>query len=91
MALGRRMTEGGSWSVTVSLQRTRDLLVSLGIDHDRTAGIVAPEQDEIVDLLDRRTTPFGIVTHVRPPGEIGGRLPVWDRPSTPAGTHPPSW
>ncbi len=90
-ALGRRATDGGSWSVTVSLQRTRDLLVSLGVDHAATDGACAPEHDEVQDLLDRRATPFGSVTHVRPPGTIGGRPAVWDRPSAPAGSHPPAW
>ncbi|MEO1063437.1 MAG: CoA transferase [Actinomycetota bacterium] len=90
-ALVRRATEGGSWAVSVSLQRTRDLLVSLGIDHAAERGVVAPTHDDVADLLDTRSTPFGPVTHVRPPGSIDGVAPRWERPPSPAGSDRPTW
>lgn len=77
-ALIRRREEGGSWAVELSLARTSQWLDGLG----RIDGLDArdPTLDDVADLLDTVATPFGEVTHVRPPGSIAGAEPRWETP-----------
>jgi CoA-transferase family III len=77
-ALIRRREEGGSWAVELSLARTSQWLDGLG----RINGLDArdPTLDDVADLLDTIATPFGEVTHVRPPGSMAGNEPRWETP-----------
>lgn len=77
-ALRHRQDDGGSWAVELSLARTAGWLDDLG----RIDGLHArdPSFEDVADLLDTASTPFGKVTHVLPPGSIGGAEPRWETP-----------
>ena len=86
-ALRRRATEGGSWAVRASLSQTGAWLA-------RTARLV----DELPaagasfdDLIMSTHTPWGELTHLRPPLQMDETPPAWSRPPVPLGTHPPAW
>jgi crotonobetainyl-CoA:carnitine CoA-transferase CaiB-like acyl-CoA transferase len=85
-ALRRRAEEGGSWTVEVSLARTARWLDGLG----RIDGLGAPDPaaEDVADLLAVTDSPFGRVTHVRPPGSIGETEPRWESPAPPARAGP---
>jgi len=88
-ALCRRQEDGGSAAVELSLARTAQWLDGLG----RIDGLDAhdPSFEEVADLLDTVSTPFGQVTHVRPPGSIGGTQPRWETPPHRPGEDPAAW
>jgi crotonobetainyl-CoA:carnitine CoA-transferase CaiB-like acyl-CoA transferase len=89
VALLRRVEEGGSWHVRLSLAQTGRWLESLGridaLDHPD------PGPDDVADLLDRMDSPFGTITHVRSPIALSLTPPRWELPPVPLGTHPPQW
>jgi crotonobetainyl-CoA:carnitine CoA-transferase CaiB-like acyl-CoA transferase len=96
MALGalagllRRMDEGGSWHVRVSLARTALWLRGLG----RVAGgFDAAETgfDQIGDRLETSASGYGELRAVRHAAVLSETPARWTRPSTPFGTHPPRW
>lgn len=89
IALRRRLDEGGSWAVRVSLVRTRDWLVGLGLGGSLAPA--EPTQVDVADLLETVDSDFGAVARVRPPGALGAERPHWDRPPSPDGTHDPHW
>ncbi|GAA3039433.1 CoA transferase [Streptosporangium longisporum] len=82
----RRSVEGGSWRVELSLARTAHWLDGLG----RVDGAATPEPD-VADLLQETESAFGRLTHLRPPGTVGGRSPYWSSPPPRQGEHPPAW
>lgn len=89
-ALGRQMTDGGSWLVRVSLARTGLWLRGLGRLQD---GLAAPDLDApaVEEFLEEGPSGFGRLTAVRHAGRLDLTPPRWDRPSVPLGTHPPAW
>ncbi len=92
-ALARRAREGGSWLVRLSLAQTGHWLKGLGrLDGDVDARTLPdPGMDDIRDLLMQSDSPFGRLTHVKPPIGLSDTPMVWDRPAVPLGTHPPQW
>jgi hypothetical protein len=50
-----------------------------------------PGMDDIRDLLMQSDSPFGRLTHVKPPIGLSDTPMAWDRPAVPLGTHPPQW
>jgi crotonobetainyl-CoA:carnitine CoA-transferase CaiB-like acyl-CoA transferase len=88
-ALARRITEGGSWHVRVSLAQTAHWLRSLG----RIDGLSArnPTADDVQDRLEETDSGFGRLTAVRHAVEMSETPPRWTRPSVPLGTHAPRW
>jgi crotonobetainyl-CoA:carnitine CoA-transferase CaiB-like acyl-CoA transferase len=90
MALRRKMQEGGSWLVRVSLAQTAHWLTQLGrLPH----GFDCPEPDaaEIKSMLDGMDTPFGRLTFVRHAARLSETPARWSRPPAPLGTHAPVW
>ncbi|MFN0090723.1 MAG: CoA transferase [Acidimicrobiales bacterium] len=81
--LSRRIQEGGSWLVEVSLARTGRWLDMLGRVRD---GQATPEPDPAPYLAAT-----GPLTHLRPPGLIPASPPRWERPPPAPGEHPPAW
>jgi len=89
-ALTRRVTEGGSWHVRVSLAQTGHWLRSLG----RVANGLAcrdPTAEVVQDRLEENDSGFGRLTTVRHAGMLEATPAHWARPSVPLGSHPPRW
>jgi crotonobetainyl-CoA:carnitine CoA-transferase CaiB-like acyl-CoA transferase len=88
-ALARRVTEGGSWHVRVSLAQTGHWIRSLGrIDG---LGVPDPGFDDVGDRLYETASGFGKLTAVRHAAVLSETPTCWERPSVPVGTHAPKW
>ena len=89
IALKRRLEEGGSWMVKVSLAQTGKWFNDLG----RVEGLKTkkPARVEISDLLEKHDSPFGIIEHVRPPENFSETQPYWSTGSVPLGSNDPRW
>jgi crotonobetainyl-CoA:carnitine CoA-transferase CaiB-like acyl-CoA transferase len=88
-ALARRVTEGGSWHVRVSLAQTGQWIRSLGrIDG---LGVPDPGFDDVRDRLYEVDSGFGRLTAVRHAAVLSETPARWERPSVPVGTHAPQW
>jgi crotonobetainyl-CoA:carnitine CoA-transferase CaiB-like acyl-CoA transferase len=88
LALARRVREGGSWRVRASLCQTAMWIERLGAscDPDAASGIGSPG-----DLLMESETPFGLITHLRPPVTLSETPARYARPTVPLGTDAPVW
>lgn len=89
-ALLRRVNEGGSWQVRVSLARTGHWLRGLG---RLPQGFDCPELErtELRDLLEETDSPFGRLAAIRHAARLADTPPLWLRPSVPLGTDRPRW
>jgi crotonobetainyl-CoA:carnitine CoA-transferase CaiB-like acyl-CoA transferase len=90
MALMRKVREGGSWHVRVSLAQSAHWLAGLG----RVANGFAcaePTGDELRSLTDQMDTPFGRLGFVRHAAILSETPAFWARPPVPLGTHAPVW
>lgn len=89
IALRRRVLQGGSWHVRLSLAQTGRWIESLGriqaLDHPD------PSAEDVADLLQNCDSPFGKLTYVDSPVGLSETPPHWRLPSVPLGTHPPEW
>jgi len=88
VALRRRATEGGSWSVRVSLSQTSMWYYRLGTDMDRNA---AAGLGDVTPFLESHGTGYGYMTHLRPPLWMNETKPHWALPTAPLGSHGPGW
>ena len=89
-ALSRRLREGGSWHVRVSLAQTAHWLRHLGrLPH----GLGVPDTTfaAVEDLLETAKSGHGMQTGVRHAGVLTKTPARWDRPAMPLGSHLPSW
>jgi crotonobetainyl-CoA:carnitine CoA-transferase CaiB-like acyl-CoA transferase len=88
-ALRRRIEQGGSWHVRLSLAQSGYWLRSLG----RIDGIKCPDPafDDVRDCLEESASGFGRLTAVRHAAVMPETPPHWVRPSVPLGTHAPAW
>jgi crotonobetainyl-CoA:carnitine CoA-transferase CaiB-like acyl-CoA transferase len=89
-ALMRRMREGGSWHVQVSLARTGRWIRDLGRVKDGLA-IPGPTAASVADLMEVSDSGYGRLHAVRHSAELSETPARWDRPSVPLGTHPAVW
>ena len=89
-ALARRVTQGGSWHVRVSLAQTGRWVRNLG-RVENGLGYPDPNIDAVRDLLEEADSDFGRLTFVRHAAKLSATPPQWARPSVPLGTHPPAW
>ena len=89
-ALARRVREGGSWHVRVSLAQTGHWVRNLG-RIENGLSCPDPKLDDVRDLLDEASSGFGRLTFVRHAAKLSETPPHWSRPSVPLGTHPPVW
>ena len=89
IALKRRVEEGGSWMVRVSLAQTGKWFNDLG----RVEGLETkkPTRTEISGLLQKHDSPFGVIEHVRPPEIFSETQPYWSSGSVPLGSNEPRW
>lgn len=89
-ALLRRMTEGGSWHVQVSLVRTGRWIRDLGRVADGF-GVSAPTRETVGDLMEESDSGFGRLRAVRHAASMALTPPRWERPCVPLGTNPAAW
>ncbi len=89
-ALARKMQEGGSWLVRVSLAQTALWLVQLG---QLQSGLECPEPSkaEIGSLCDAMDTPLDRLAFVRHAARLSETPAHWSRPPVPLGIHAPVW
>ncbi len=89
MALKRRAEEGGSWMVRVSLAQTGRWIDGLG----RMEGLhlAKPKENEIADLLEVHDSPYGKVSHVKPPETLSETPARWDSGPVPVGHNEAAW
>ena len=93
VALGRRVREGGSWLVRLSLAQTGRWLVNRGqVTEDELRDV---PDDFIDEEITRWTTlsevPGGSLGHLAPVLQLSETKPRWERPSAPLGFHDPVW
>lgn len=93
VALNRRMKEGGSWLVRLSLAQTGRWINGLG-----RLGTVADARkipdtklEDIQDLVMETDSSFGRLRHMKPPIGLSDTPMAWSRPPVPLGTHQPVW
>ena len=93
VALARRVREGGSWLVRISLAQTGRWLVGRSeVPEGRLEGV---PREFTAEELERWTitseTPAGRLHHLGPVVRMSETPPRWARPSVPLGYHPPVW
>jgi crotonobetainyl-CoA:carnitine CoA-transferase CaiB-like acyl-CoA transferase len=93
IALARRAREGGSWLVRLSLAQTGRWINGLG-----RLGTIAdarklpdPKAEDVSDLTMETDSPFGRLTHLKPPIGLSETPMAWARPPVPLDTHTPAW
>ena len=93
VALARRVREGGSWLVRVSLARTGKFIVDRGLlDAGSLEGVPGDlPADEIARLTIETQTPLGRLRHLAPVVQMSETRARWTRPPVPLGTHPACW
>src|SRR5437867_2614766 len=93
VALARRVREGGSWLVRISLAQTGRWLVGRGQVpeaqlKDVPKEFTAPELERWSTTSD---TPVGRLRHLGPVLRLSETPPRWARPSVPLGYNEPVW
>ena len=93
IALARRMQEGGSWLVRVSLARTGKWITDLGmLEREAIANVPAElPQEELERLTTEIDAPIGRVRHLKPVLQMSETAPYWARPPVAPGYHQAEW
>jgi crotonobetainyl-CoA:carnitine CoA-transferase CaiB-like acyl-CoA transferase len=93
VALARRVREGGSWLVRISLAQTGRWLVERGQVPDVELGDVPEEfsKAELERWSVESDTPVGRLKHLGPVVNMSETQPRWARPTVPLGHHKPVW
>ena len=93
VALNKRVKEGGSWLVRISLAQVGRWLLSHGeipaADLKNVPAEFPPE--EIASWSTVSETPMGKLGHLAPVLGLSETSPRWARPSVPLGHHDPVW
>ena len=90
VALGRRVEQGGSWLVRVSLVQVAHWLANLGTV-DPTKGIAELPEGELTPLLTESVGPLGRLRHLKPVVQLGTTPAYFARPAEALGTSPAQW
>ena len=93
VALARRVREGGSWLVRVSLAQTGRWLVERGQVPDGQLHGLPSEftPEELKSWSTFSDAPGGRLHHLGPVVQLSETQPHWARPSVPLGYHDPVW
>ena len=93
VALARRVRQGGSWLVRISLAQTGHWLIDRGQVPDVELKDVPKEfaPDELERWTMASDTPVGRLHHLRPVVRLSETPPSWARPSVPLGYNEPVW
>jgi crotonobetainyl-CoA:carnitine CoA-transferase CaiB-like acyl-CoA transferase len=89
-ALARRVREGGSWHVRVSLAQTGHWVRNLG-RIENGLGHPDPKIEDVRDLLEEADSGFGCLAFVRHAAQFSDTPAHWSRPTVPLGIHPAAW
>jgi crotonobetainyl-CoA:carnitine CoA-transferase CaiB-like acyl-CoA transferase len=87
VALMRRMEQGGSWHVQLSLARTGRWIR----DQGRVADGFSAVAPDAAAFLETTASAWGRLHAVRHPADMGVTPAGWDRPSCRLGAHAASW
>lgn len=93
VALGRRVREGGSWLVRVSLAGAGHFIRQHGLLDEAVYRSLPAElpTDELQKLLIAHDSPIGRLTHLAPAVQMSQTPPRWARPAVPLGHSPAVW
>src|SRR5512145_1112206 len=93
VALARRVREGGSWLVRISLAQTGRWLVDRGQVPEALLKDVPKEftSEELERWSMTSETPVGRLHHLAPVLQLSKTPPRWARPSVPLGHNEPVW
>ena len=93
MALQRRMREGGSYHVRVSLSRTAMWIAAQKrCPVNKVSKALAVVDDiDVGAAMTVSDTPFGRLHHLDPIVRMSETPPHWVRTTVPLGTHQPQW
>ena len=93
VALNRRVHEGGSWLVRISLAQVGRWLVSQGEIPEAGLKNIPAEfnPEEIASWSTVSDTPMGKLGHLGPVLSLSETPPRWARTSVPLGHHDPVW
>ena len=93
VALAKRVREGGSWMVQISLAQTGRWLVNRGQVHESELHDVPEDftSEEIARWSTFTDVPGGRLGHLAPVVQLSETQPYWARPSVPLGHHDPIW
>ena len=91
-ALHRRVTEGGSWMVRLSLVQIGHWVNGLGRVGDASLKqLPEPTFEDVADLMETHDTVWGPMAHLKPVVQMSETQPYWASGSVPLGTHDPIW
>ena len=93
VALARRVREGGSWLVRLSLAQTGRWLLDRGQIPESQLHDVPSDltPKEIQNWSTATQIPDGVLGHLAPVVQLSETQPHWSRPSVPLGYHEPTW
>ena len=93
VALNKRVHEGGSWLVRISLAQVGKWLVDQGqVPESDLKNVPADfSLEEVVDWSTTSETPMGRLVHLAPVLNLSETPTRWARPSVPLGYHDPVW
>jgi crotonobetainyl-CoA:carnitine CoA-transferase CaiB-like acyl-CoA transferase len=90
VALARRVEQGGTWLVRVSLVQVAHWIASLGtVDATGTASDLPAE--ELAHLTMESDGPLGHLRHLKPVVQMSETPAFYARPAEPLGTSPARW
>ena len=89
-ALQRRAEEGGSYHVRASLCQTAAWFTR-AVPPPPPPLPQAPSFGDVESYMTSSTTPYGRLRHLSPVAKMPLTPPRWDVPTSPIGSHPPSW
>lgn len=90
IGLARRVEQGGSWLVRVSLVQVAHWLANLGTV-DATKGTAELPEAALLPLLMESVGPFGRLRHLKPAVQLGETPAFYARPAEPLGSSPAIW
>jgi len=93
VALLRRSVEGGSWKVTLSLERTAAWMWEMTdlVGMESTPAAAFPSVADVADLCLQSDSPFGRLSYLGPVARLVQTPGGWRRAPVPLGSDPPQW